>query len=105
MNSRGRHNAEFRVGRPEPDRAEPGFQAAGTEIGLDVNRLSGLGLTITKISGSARSQHDFFFQPLASLTIVREQYCEFFETLNFFSISTESICRNGKYFDTNLSNN
>ena len=54
----------FGSGGPEPDRAEPGFRAAGTGLGLDVNGLAGLGLkvcglTLTKISGSARNQPDF----------------------------------------------
>ena len=50
----------FGSGRPEPDRAQPDFRAAGVGLGLEITGLTGLGLEVcglnfSKISGSARN--------------------------------------------------
>ena len=41
-----KQESAFGSGGPEPDRAEPGFQATGTGLGLDINRPAGLGLKV-----------------------------------------------------------
>ena len=36
----------FGSGRPEPDRAQPDFRAAGVGLGLEITGLTGLGLEV-----------------------------------------------------------
>ena len=39
-------------GGPDPDRAEPGFQGAGSGLGLNVNGLAGLKLKVCVLTGN-----------------------------------------------------